>query len=152
MASRTQTTASEYKLSCKRTGETIEATTIRIADDAVKVARNFYFDDINIYESFFIMLLNKANKVIGWAKISQGGVCNTVVDKKIICKYAIDTLASSVILIHNHPSGNHLPSGADTAITEQITKALGVLDIKILDHIILTEKGYYSFSEEGMLS
>ena len=102
MATKKQTMASEYKLSCKRTGEVIEASTIKTSADAVEVARNFYFDDINIYESFFIMLLNRANKVIGWAKISQGGVCNTIVDKKIICKYAIDTLANGVILVHNH--------------------------------------------------
>ncbi|MBR6641010.1 MAG: JAB domain-containing protein, partial [Clostridia bacterium] len=114
--------------------------------------RNFYFDDINIYESFFIILLNRANKVIGWAKISQGGVCNTIVDKKIICKYAIDTLANGVILVHNHPSGSLIPSREDMQITADVQQALKTLDVKVLDHIILTEKSFYSFSDEGTLS
>lgn len=152
MATKKQTMASEYKLSCKRTGEVVESSTIRTSADAVEVARNFYFDDINIYESFFIILLNRANKVIGWAKISQGGICNTIVDKKIICKYAIDTLANGVILVHNHPSGSLIPSREDMQITADVKQALKTLDVKVLDHIILTEKSFYSFSDEGTLS
>lgn len=152
MATKKQTMASEYKLSCKRTGEVVEASTIRTSADAVEVARNFYFDDINIYESFFIILLNRANKFIGWAKISQGGVCNTIVDKKIICKYAIDTLANGVILVHNHPSGSLIPSREDMQITADVQQALITLDVKVLDHIILTEESFYSFSDEGTLS
>ena len=143
--------ASKYKLSCKRTGEVVSASTIRTSADAVEVARNFYFDDINIYESFFIMLLNRANKVIGWAKISQGGVCNTIVDKKIICKYAIDTLANGVILVHNHPSGSLIPSREDMQITADVQQALNTLDVKVLDHIILTEESFYSFSDNVTL-
>ena len=108
-------------------------------------------DDINIYESFFIMLLNRANKVIGWAKISQGGVCNTIVDKKIICKYAIDTLANGVILVHNHPSGSLIPSREDMQITADVQQALNTLDVKVLDHIILTEESFYSFSDNVTL-
>ena len=152
MATKKQTMASKYKLSCKRTGEVVAASTIRTSADAVEVARNFYFDDINIYESFFIMLLNRANKVIGWAKISQGGVCNTIVDKKIICKYAIDTLANGVILVHNHPSGSLIPSREDMQITADVQQALKTLDVKVLDHIILTEKSFYSFSDNVTLS
>jgi DNA repair protein RadC len=86
---------------------------ITTPDQAADFIRQFYFDDIEIFESFFILLLNQGNKTIGYAKISQGGISGTVVDVRIIAKYAIEALATSVILAHNHPSGNLTPSQAD---------------------------------------
>lgn len=115
--------------------------------DAVDYARHFYGDDIAIYESVFIILLNRSNNTMGWAKIAQGGVCGAIVDKKLICKYAIEALASGVILVHNHPSGNTQPSAQDIDLTQQLRKALGILDISLLDHIILSENGYYSMND-----
>ena len=113
--------------------------------------RNFYHDDIGIYESFFLLLLNRANQTIGYVKISQGGISGTVVDIKLIAKYVTDSLASSVILCHNHPSGALVPSVQDREITEKIKTALGYFDTRVLDHIILTETEYYSFSDEGII-
>lgn len=95
--------------------------------------------------------MNRSNNTIGYAKISQGGVAGTVVDVKIIAKYAIDTLASSVILAHNHPSGNTQPSRADKDITQKIKDSLKLFDISVLDHIILTEDEYFSFADEGLI-
>ena len=113
--------------------------------------RQFYSDDLGIFESFFILLLDRANNTTGYAKISQGGVAGTVVDIKIIAKYAVDFLASSVILAHNHPSGNKNPSNADISVTKKAKEALQLLDICVIDHIILTEESYYSFLDNGVL-
>jgi len=126
---------------------------VKITDSksAVDYARQFYFDDIGIYESFFLILLNRNNRTIGFAKISQGGIVGTVVDVRIIAKYAIESLAYSVILVHNHPSGNTIASDLDQKITSNIKSGLGLFEISVLDHIILTENSYNSFADEGLL-
>ena len=142
-------TISEYSL--KYTKSEIQKTKITTSESASKVIRQFYFDDINIYESFFILLLNRANNTTGFAKISQGGTAGTVVDIKIIAKYAVESLSSAVIICHNHPSGNKQPSEADINITKKIKDALLLLDIKLIDHIIITENDFYSFADNGDL-
>lgn len=124
---------------------------ITSSKDAAKYARNFFQEDIEIYESFFMILLNRANNTDAYVKISQGGIAGTVVDLKLIAKYAIDCLASGVIVCHNHPSGTLYPSEQDKLITEKIKNALKLLDIKLLDHIILTKESYYSFADESIL-
>lgn len=107
----------------------------------------FYSDDIEIFESFFILLLNRNNFTLGYAKISQGGITQTVVDIKIIAKYCVDSLASAVIFAHNHPSGNLKPSDSDLAITKNAKKALELLDVKLLDSLIITKDNFYSMQE-----
>lgn len=125
---------------------------IKSSGDGEEYIKQFFHEDIEIYESFFILLLNRGSNTIGYAKISQGGVAGTVVDCKLIAKYAIESLASSVILAHNHPSGNIQPSQCDITMTKKIKLGLELLDIKVLDHIILTpDEGYYSFADEGMI-
>ena len=130
-----------------------EFTSVKITspDEAADFIRQFYFDDIEIFESFFILLLNQANKTIGYAKISQGGIAGTVIDVRIIAKYAIESLATSVILAHNHPSGNINPSQADLNMTQKIKSGLNILDIKVFDHIILTVDNFYSFETNNIL-
>ena len=123
----------------------LPAVKITTPEEAATFIRQFYFDDIEIFESFFILLLNQANKTIGYSKISQGGIAGTVVDIRIIAKYAIESLATSVILAHNHPSGNLNPSSSDIKITEKIEAGLKILDIKVYDHIILSADSFYSF-------
>ncbi|SMO57808.1 DNA replication and repair protein RadC [Saccharicrinis carchari] len=103
------------------------------------------------HEEFWILLLNRANKVMSIQKISQGGVAGTVMDSKIIMRAAIDQLASSIILCHNHPSGNIMPSRQDKNITQKLKEAGSTMDIPILDHIIVTDAGFYSFADEGDL-
>ena len=142
-------TISEYSL--KYTKSEIQKTKVTTSESASKVIRQFYFDDINIYESFFILLLNRANNTTGFAKISQGGTAGTVVDIKIIAKYAVESLSSAVIICHNHPSGNITPSETDINITKKIKDVLLLLDIKLIDHIILSENTYYSFADNGDL-
>ena len=112
---------------------------------------NFYGDDIDIYESVFILLLNNSNNSIGYAKISQGGITGTVVDVRLVAKYAVDSLATSVILCHNHPSGVLSPSSADKAITKKVKDGLALLDVRLLDHLIITSSSYFSFLDEGLI-
>ena len=144
-----KSTISEYSL--KYTKSEIQKTKITTSESASNVIRKFYFDDINIYESFFILLLNSQNVTTGFAKISQGGTAGTVVDIKIIAKYAVDSLSPNVIICHNHPSGNKQPSDADLNTTKRIKDALLLLDIKLIDHIIITENDFYSFADNGNL-
>lgn len=124
---------------------------ITSSKNAAEYARNFFTDDLLIYESTFILLLNRSNNVDAYAKISQGGISGTIVDIRLIAKYALDTLASGVILIHNHPSGNLNPSPQDEAITHKTKEALKLIDVQFLDHLILAEEGYYSFADSGLI-
>lgn len=124
---------------------------ITSSKESADFIRKFYTDDIEIFESAFILLLNQANNTIGFAKISQGGITGTVVDPRLVAKYAVESLSTGVILCHNHPSGNLKPSQADILLTEKIKKGLGFLDIRLFDHLIITNEGYYSFADEGII-
>lgn len=124
---------------------------IKQSADAVNFIRQFYGDDIEIFESFFILLLDKGNNTIGYAKISQGGICSTIVDKKILCKYVVDSLASGVILAHNHPSGQLTPSSQDLQLTKALQECVKMFDSVILDHVILTADSYLSLSDKGYM-
>lgn len=124
---------------------------IQSSKDAADYIRQFYFDDLMIYESFFMVMLNRGNNTTGFVKISQGGISGTVVDVKLIAKYAIESLACSVIVAHNHPSGTLTPSDQDVKITRKIREALTLFDIQVLDHVILAEDKHYSFADEGII-
>jgi DNA repair protein RadC len=102
-------------------------------------------------EEFWVVLLNRANRVIRKERVSSGGVSGTVADPKIIFKAALDQYASSVILVHNHPSGNLKPSQADVNLTRKMKHAGELLEIPVLDHIIFGDEGYLSFADEGLL-
>lgn len=102
------------------------------------------------HEEFWLLMLNRANSVIKKELISRGGVAGTVVDTKIIFKTAVDNHASSIIICHNHPSGNLKPSEADLKITKNIKEAGKIMEIALLDHLIITENGFYSFVDEGV--
>lgn len=103
------------------------------------------------HEEFWVMLLNHGGKLIKRLKISSGGVSQTLVDPKLIFKKALDCLASKIILIHNHPSGSLKPSYHDINITKKLQSGGKLLDIIVDDHIIISEQGYYSFLDEGMM-
>ena len=128
--------------------ERVKITSSKVAYDAI---REFYHDDIALYESFFLLLLNNSNETIGFVKISQGGITGTVVDVRIVAKYCVEALATSCILAHNHPSGKLQPSDVDIAITKKIKAGLAILDVQVLDHIILTKHSYYSFGDAGIM-
>ncbi|SDS05467.1 DNA repair protein RadC [Gillisia sp. Hel1_33_143] len=103
------------------------------------------------HEEFWILYLNNSNKVIEQFQISKGGITGTLVDVRITLRKALELGAVSLILAHNHPSGNLNPSEADKQLTSKLKTAAESLDIKILDHLIVTEKSYFSFADEGML-
>ena len=103
------------------------------------------------HEEFWLLMLNRANRVLGRYKVSQGGLSGTVIDTRIILKKALDNLASSIIVCHNHPSGNNQPSDADVKITGKLKKAAEMLEIKLLDHVIIADKSYFSFADEGLI-
>jgi DNA repair protein RadC len=104
-----------------------------------------------ISEEFWIIYLNHRNKIIGKEKISSGGLTATIVDLRMLFKGAIERLATSIILAHNHPSGTLKPSQADIKLTNKIKEAGHILDVQVLDHLIISDTGYYSFADEGML-
>ena len=103
------------------------------------------------HEVFAVIFLNRANKINHFEVISQGGLTGTVADPRIILKKALEEDAVSIILSHNHPSGSLKPSRADEALTSKIKEAARFLDIRVIDHIIVSEDGYYSFADEGLL-
>jgi DNA repair protein RadC len=103
------------------------------------------------YEEFWILLLNRGNKILNSICISQGGLSGTVADPKKIFKTALEQYAASVILCHNHPSGNTRPSESDIRLTQKLKKAGSFLDLPVIDHIIIGEDSYFSFADEGIL-
>ena len=117
--------------------------------DAQKVIASLLTD--LYHEEFWLILLNKANEVIARERMSSGGMAGTVVDTKMLFKAAIDARAAAIIAVHNHPSGNLQPSQADIDLTRRLRKAGELLDLPLLDHLIISERGYYSFADEGML-
>lgn len=103
------------------------------------------------YEVFAVVFLNRANRIRHFEIISKGGLTGTVADPRLILKKALEVEATSIVLSHNHPSGNLKPSKADMNITEKIKHASAYLDIQVLDHIIVSDEGYFSFADEGMI-
>ncbi|MBK7149823.1 MAG: DNA repair protein RadC [Bacteroidetes bacterium] len=103
------------------------------------------------HEEFFVLFLNKANRVLAHRHISKGGVDGTVADIKIILRHALELLSSGIVAVHNHPSGNLKPSEADIRLTRKLKESAALMDIQLLDHLIIGEQRYFSFSDEGML-
>lgn len=135
---------------------TIHKAQMKQSEDVQKYARQIYDEGRNslaVCEYFYIILLNRANNTVGWQLISQGGVAGTVADPKLIAKISLDSLASSIILVHNHPSGEIKPSQNDIDLTKKLKGAMKLLDIQVLDHIILSpdRDRYYSFADEGLM-
>jgi len=126
---------------------------IQCSKDVYQLCGELFDKDLVDYsEEFLLILLNRANNTIGWVKISSGGISGTVCDPKVVFTYALNAGASSIILAHNHPSGNTKPSQCDINITKKIKGGGELLDIKLLDHIIYTtENGHYSFLDEGLI-
>ncbi|MEN8118466.1 MAG: DNA repair protein RadC [Bacteroidota bacterium] len=119
-----------------------------------KDAADFFqpvLNDLN-HEEFWVMLLNRGNKIIDTFMVSQGGISGTVIDVRLILKIALEKMASSIILCHNHPSGNLQASDADLKITRKIKDAAEIMDISVLDHLIIGQNSYLSLADEGLLN
>ena len=129
--------------------EGIQKTKVQSSNDAFQAILG-NLSDIP-HEEFWILILNRANMIIKKEFISRGGIAGTVVDPKLLFKSALDNLASSLILAHNHPSGNLKPSQEDISLTRKLKEAGKLLDIAVVDHLIIGENAYFSFADEGIL-
>ena len=127
----------------------LEKTVIKTSTDIAQYLRAT-IKDFN-YEVFAVLFLNKANKINHFEIISRGGLTGTVADPRIILKIALEQEATSIVLCHNHPSGNLRPSRADEELTQKIKNAAHFLDIVVMDHLIVSEEGFYSFADGGLL-
>lgn len=133
----------------RRSAEVVEKSVISGSKDVF----NYFMSIVEDYhyEGFWILLLNRANKIIKHLRISEGGVSGTVADPKKIFRFSIENGASGIILCHNHPSGNIKPSEQDLKLTNKIRDAGQLLDINVLDHLIIGEEKYFSFADENLI-
>ncbi|WP_126652976.1 JAB domain-containing protein [Chryseobacterium aureum] len=115
------------------------------------IINHWNLDTIEMLEEVKILLLNRSNKVLGVYDLSKGGMSSSIIDVKIVLSIALKSLASGIIISHNHPSGNLSPSKADTDITEKLKSACNLMDITVLDHLIISKDNYYSFADDGVL-
>ena len=142
---------SEVKISYHNPIKLAESPEISSSYDAAKILYANWSDDLELLETFNILILNRANRVKGIFTVSKGGVAGTVVDAKIVFAAALKAMACGIILAHNHPSGNRYPSEADIKLTSKLKEAGKALDIVVLDHLILTTGDYYSFADEDQI-
>ena len=140
----------EVKISYEPLYKVSELPKISSSNNAVEYMRKFW-EDIQHVEKAYIILLSRANRILGYKLISQGGLSGTVIDPKIVFQAALKANASAIILAHNHPSGNLKASKADEQITKKIKQGSKILDLVFFDHIIITKDNYFSFADENLL-
>ena len=133
----------------RKFSESKEKYKINSSKDAFNFMQPF-LEDLS-YEEFWVIYMNRSNRITDQIKISQGGVSGTVIDVRIILKHAIEKLASNLIVCHNHPSGNLQPSESDKQITNKLKEAAKFHDIQVLDHLIIGDNSYFSFADEGIM-
>jgi len=142
----------EVELIYKSKVKASERPQVKTSKDAADLLKHLWSEDkIDFVEQFKVLFLNRANKVLGIFEASSGGVSGTVADPKLIFVAALKANACSIIISHNHPSGNLKPSQPDQELTQKIKQAGQFLDIKLLDHVIVTSESYYSFADEGLI-
>lgn len=146
------TRVAEVELVYKSKVKASERPVMKDSKDACHILRQVWDENkIEMQEEFKVLFLNRNNRVLGVYETSAGGISGTVADPRLILAAAIKSLCVSIILCHNHPSGNLKPSRADEELTTKIAEAAKYHDIKVLDHIIISSEGYYSFADEGLL-
>jgi DNA repair protein RadC len=133
----------------KQSQESCEKPFMRSSGDIAAFVSSIIGD--SPHEVFACLFLNRSNKIVNWQVISTGGITGTVADPRIILKLALNHSAVYVVLAHNHPSGSLKPSRADEELTQKIKEAARYIDVAVLDHIIVSDHGYYSFADEGIL-
>lgn len=140
----------EVEISYKSTVKASDRPKITRSKDAFEILKGIYNPNtVEHHEEAVILLLNRAMHVLGWAKISVGGITGTVIDTRIVFQYGLLANATGIVLSHNHPSGQTKPSEQDKAITKKLVAAGKMIEIELLDHIIFSENGYYSFADEA---
>jgi len=134
-----------------KTNDSVHNIKVSSSKDVNDYIRKIYPVEINVREAMVVLYLNNSNRTLGYSIASIGGITATLLDVRLVLQSALLVGCTSLILIHNHPSGSLIPSRVDFAITEKIKKAAELHDIKVLDHLVLTEDAYYSFADEGKL-
>jgi len=140
----------EVQITYKSAVKSADRIKITCSQDANNALRTFW-ESFEHIEYVYLLLLNRQNQIIGKYFLAKGGMTGTVVDIRVVFQVALKANATSIMLAHNHPSGNLQPSDADRRITEQVKEAGKILDIPLLDHIILTSENYLSMADEGYL-
>jgi hypothetical protein len=136
-----------------RTGKVLDAPQVIDSQTSVKIFKEFWNENnIEVIEQMNVMFLSKANKPIGIYQHSKGGIDGTILDVEIISAMAVKSLCKAVIVAHNHPSGQLRPSDADKVMTKQLSNALNLFKISLLDSLIVTKQGYFSFADEGLMN
>jgi DNA repair protein RadC len=147
----TTETLSEIQVSYKP-GLTSSTTTITNSQNAYEIFKSLFpADTISLQEQFVVLYLNRVNRLIGSYQLSKGGITGIIADVRFILSVALKTLATGLILAHNHPSGNLKPSEVDIQLTKKVKQATKLMDIEVLDHMILTDGRYFSFTDEGIV-
>lgn len=146
-----KTNLCEYKIVCKEIDTPYKRVKIKDAKDVADYVRPFISETLMAFETFMLIGLNKANNTVGWGIVSQGGLSAVLVDIRILMKMALDMCCNSIILCHNHPSGTLNPSAEDRALTRRVASACELVDLRLLDHVIITKEGHYSFKDNGEL-
>jgi len=143
---------SEVQLSYKTTVKPSQRPSITSSKDAYDILRSHWDEGkLDLLEQFKVILTNRANKVLGIFEVSSGGISGVVVDPKLVFIAALKAGATGMLLSHNHPSGNLIPSQPDLDLTRKIKEGCKILELTLLDHIIVTSETYYSFADEGLL-
>ena len=121
------------------------------SSEIANFGRGLMADELEIYESFYAFYLDMGNNIIGYALISKGSISGCLVDMRLVLRVAVECLATAVIFVHNHPSGNLSPSEQDIKLTRRAKEGFSLLDIQLMDHIILTPESHFSFANDGLM-
>ena len=144
--------ASEIQIKYEPRVQPINQPRIQSSEDAYLQCLYFFsLENLNIKEEAVVLFLNRSNRVLGGYKVSSGGITGTIVDVRLILSIALKCLASGIIIAHNHPSGELIPSRTDKELTQKLKEAAKLMDISLLDHLIITCEAYYSFADEGVI-
>lgn len=146
-----KTNICEYKIICKEIETSYKRVQVTSAKDVADYVRPFISETLMAFETFIVIGLNRANNTVGWGIVSQGGLSSVLVDMRILMKMALDMCCNSIILCHNHPGGTLAPSAEDRALTKRVASACELVDLRLLDHVIITNNDYYSFADHAEL-
>lgn len=125
---------------------------LKSSKDAYNYIKDKYVpESINYFESFYVIFLNRSNRIIAHQQLGQGSITGCILDVRMLISTATIFASVGVVLVHNHPSGSTKPSDADIALTKKVKEGLKLVDIQVLDHLIITDETYFSFTDEGML-
>lgn len=141
----------QIKITYRRTRKEFLGKVTHSKDVADFIRRTFKAGTLELQESFITLYLNTANEILGYYNHTVGGINATLADRRLILATALASASVGIIVSHNHPSGNLAPSEADIQLTRRLRDGAATLDIQLLDHVIISKKGYYSFADEGML-